>query len=339
MDRPPPLRLPRVLGVVLALICGSGTAAPPQPQSVPSSVGADLDEVLVTGEQSGPGLWKVSKGDHVLWILGRYGPLPRRMIWHSAQVESVIAQSQALLMPANLHPEIGFFTGLTLLPSLVGVRDNPDGARLKDLVPADLYGRWSILKSRYVGQDDNVERRRPIFAARELYTKAVQKVGLDPADVVSPVIERLARKNHLQQITPTVALAIAQPRAAVKEFKHSPLDDRECFEKTIERLETDLDLMRARANAWAVGDIAELRRRTPVDQASACIAAVLNSQLAQERGIQEVPGRMSAAWLAAAEAALSTNVSTFAVLPLDQILKPDGYLTALRTRGYAIEEP
>jgi hypothetical protein len=40
---------------------------------------ATLDEVLVTGEQSGPGLWKVSKstadGEHVLWILGSYGPL------------------------------------------------------------------------------------------------------------------------------------------------------------------------------------------------------------------------------------------------------------------------
>src|SRR5664279_5984796 len=64
----------RVLVMVLTLICGSGAAALPQQQSAPSAVGTDLDEVLITGEQSGPGLWKVSKGNHVLWILGRYGP-------------------------------------------------------------------------------------------------------------------------------------------------------------------------------------------------------------------------------------------------------------------------
>jgi hypothetical protein len=325
-----------VMGVSLLLLCGLGTAAPPPPAS---PAVADLDEVLISGEQPGPGLWKVSRGNHVLWILGRYGPLPRRMVWHSERVEAVIAQSQALLMPVNVHPEIGFFTGLTMLPSLMGIRDNPNGAKLKDLMPAALYGRWSILKARYIGQNDNVEKWRPIFAAHELYTKAVQTVGLEPQDVVSPVIDRLARKDHLHWITPTVGLAIEQPRAAVKEFKRSPLDDLECFEKTIARLEADLDLMRARANAWAVGDLAELRRRTPVDQASACIAAVLNSQLAQERGIQEVPDRMAAAWLAAAESALSSNVSTFAILPLDQLLKPDGNLTALRARGYTIEEP
>ena len=51
------------------------------------SAGADLLLILVTGQQPGPGLWKVthpSAGhDHVLWILGSYGPLPRKMQWRS----------------------------------------------------------------------------------------------------------------------------------------------------------------------------------------------------------------------------------------------------------------
>ena len=97
--------------------------------------------------------------------------------------------------------------------------------------------------------------------------------------------------------------------------------------------------MRARANAWAVGNVAELRRMTHVDQASACIAAVLNSQVAQERGIQNVPDRIAAAWLAAAESALLRNTSTFAVVSIDQILKPGGYAAMLRARGYVVEDP
>jgi hypothetical protein len=298
-----------------------------------------LDEVLVSGVQPGPGLWKVSRGSHTLWILGRYGPLPKRMTWRSADVETIIAHSQVLLSPVRVRPTIGFFTGLTLLPSLFGLRDNPNGQRLQDKVPADLYARWRALKFKYVGNDESAEKWRPIFAAHELYTHAIEKTGLEPADVVTPVVERLTRQSHLKRIEPALALKIEQPRATLKEFKKSPLDDVECFARTIARLETDLDLMRARANAWAVGDVAHFRQMTHVDQAGACIAAVLNSQVAQEQGFQTVPARAADAWIAAAESALSQYVSTFAVLSMDQILQPDGYVARLRAKGYVIQDP
>ena len=42
-----------------------------------------LEAVVVTGVQPGPGLWKVSKGEHVLWILGTLSPLPNQMQWDS----------------------------------------------------------------------------------------------------------------------------------------------------------------------------------------------------------------------------------------------------------------
>ena len=37
------------------------------------------EEVLVTGERPGPGLWKISKDNHVLWILGTHAPLAKAM--------------------------------------------------------------------------------------------------------------------------------------------------------------------------------------------------------------------------------------------------------------------
>ena len=65
-----------------------------------------LDEVLVSGEQPGPGLWKVIKttpaGEHVMWVLGSYGPLPQKMQWRSAQVEQAIASYQQVL---DLEPD------------------------------------------------------------------------------------------------------------------------------------------------------------------------------------------------------------------------------------------
>jgi hypothetical protein len=43
--------------------------------------------------------------------------------------------------------------------------------------------------------------------------------------------------------------------------------------------------------------------------------------------------------MAAAEAALRDNASTFALLPISELLKPDGYLAKLQARGYEVEAP
>jgi len=309
----------------------------PRPQS------QVLDEVLVIGEQPGPGLWKVSKpstdSDHVLWILGSHSPLPKKMTWRSKEVEATIAQSQELLTSSSVTADIGFFKGLTLLPSLIGFRNNPNDAKLQEIVPPALYARWLVLKEKYIGRDNGVEKWRPIFAAQELYAKAIEKSGFASSGIVGPIVEKIAKKNNLKITTPKVQLEIDKPRAAIKEFKKSPLSDIECFAKTIERLETDLDVMRTRANAWARGNVKALLEMTHVDQASACIAAVMDSQLVQERGLRDVPTRLADAWVAAAEAGLAKNKSTFAVLSIDEILKPDGYVAKLQAKGYTVEEP
>lgn len=332
-----------VAASVLWLVAGLSTAASFAQDVGDASPATTLDAVLVTGEQPGPGLWRVVKstpdGDHVLWILGSLRPLPKKLKWHSEEVEAAIAQSQELLLASSVRADIGFFRSLTLLPSLIGVRNNPDGAKLRDVVPPDLYARWLVLKHKYLGDDRSVEKWRPIFAARELYVKAIEAIGLETSEQVVPVVEKLAKKSDLAVVTPRITLEIDKPRAAIKEFKKTPISDVKCLARTIERLETDLDLMRARAIAWSVGDVKALRAMKHVDQIGACLSAVMDTQIVQERGYGDMPERMADLWVTAAEAALARNKSTFAVLSIDEIFKSDGYLAKLRAQGYSVREP
>ena len=330
--------------LVLGLQLSVAGAQSPDAGVAPSPEDAvPLEEVLVTGQQPGPGLWKVTRpaagNDHVLWILGSYGPLPKKMQWRSTELEAVLRESQEVIGPPTMKAEVGALGGVTLIPSLLGLRKNPDGKRLQEIVPPDLYARWVPLKERYVGKDDDINGWRPIFAAAALYEVALRKRGFETNGVIWPTVEKLARKSKLEVTEPTVSVKVEKPRDAIKEFKHASLDDLDCFAKTIERLESDLDLMRVRANAWAVGDVAQLRQLAPVDNASACIAVVMNAQVMQDRGYTDWPARRAEAWLAAVEQALARNVSSVAVLSVDQILKPDGYVATLRARGYTIEDP
>ncbi|MBL8261051.1 MAG: TraB/GumN family protein [Xanthomonadaceae bacterium] len=301
-----------------------------------------LEAIVVGGRQPGPGLWKVSRGDHTMWILGMLTPLPKRMDWDTTAVERRVAESQELLLPPGMRmdADVGFFKGLFLLPSMLKARKNPDGKTLRELVTAEQYARWSVLKQRYIGGDDGVEEWRPLFAALELYGKAISRSGLRQDGIVEETVTKIARRNDVKTTDPELVIKIENPKALLKEFQRETLDDTACFERTLTRIEVDLGVMAQRANAWAQGNTEGLRdlqaRNT---QWSACNAAMTGNAVARKIGMHDIEARVRQRWFEAAESALSRNKTTFALLPVSQLLAPDGYLSLLAAKGYMIEEP
>lgn len=319
--------------ILLSLAASSPFAQDAEPEK-PS------EQIVVVGQKPGPGLWKVSKGDHVLWVFGSYAPLPRKMEWRSREVEKILAESQEYLLPPNARADVGFLKGLTLLPQMIGLKKNPDGAELKDVLPADVYARWLELKQKYIGDDGGIERERPLFAAGELHRRALGKIGLGTDKEVRERIGKLVKQYNLRSTKTEVLLALDDPSRMLKEFKKSPLEDVACFRKTLDQLEGELDTLRTRANAWAVGDIGEILKLNFAERENSCRDAVYNSQFMKEQAsFQSMEQRMRESWLSAAERALAANRSTFAVLQLRDIVDPDGYIAALKTRGYSVQPP
>jgi hypothetical protein len=266
------------------------------PNAIPATV-------VVEGRRPGPGVWKVSKGTHVMWVFGTYAPLPTKMEWDTARVERLVAKSEEVLMPPVAKAHIGFFRGLTALPSLIGIKRNPDDAVLHDVVPADVYAHWTALKAKYIGDDDGIEHYRPVSDS-----------GYD--------------------------VMLDDPRKLVRDFKNSQVDDLVCFTKTLDSLDTDLETMRVRANAWANGDIAEIRGLNFAERRDACLDAVMNSSIAKDAAaLRQVRQRLRTSWLKAAENALASNATTFAVLEIQDIVGPTSYLAGLQARGYVVESP
>lgn len=311
-------------------------AAAPEQQATPEE--AAPEKILVVGQRPGPGLWKVSKGDHVLWVFGTYSPLPKKMEWRSREVETILAKSQEFIWPPS--PKVPYFQIARALPFAIGADKNPGDATLKDVLPPDVYARWLPLKAKYVPNHDGVERRRPVFAAGELFGAALDKNGLGNSRDVTEAIFKIAKNNKLKITEPKVDLSIDSPVKSVRNFKKSSLEDVQCFSKTIERLETDIDAMRIRANAWARGDLETIRKLVFADGGEACHAAVMNSAIMKDQpDIQTLDARLQQAWVAAAEQALATNASTFAIMTLKRILDPKGPLADLQAKGYLVEAP
>lgn len=345
----------RMLMVGICLALALPVHAQPQLQSAPTEARQEVSlpgetgtdgirteaTLVVTGDQPGPGLWLVRKGGHDLWILGTLNPLPAKMQWQSKQVEDVIANAQEVIRPpsVSLGVKAGFFQSLTLLPSLLGVRKNPDGKTLEQMVSPQSYARWKVLKARYIGNDRGIEKWRPMFAALELYGDAMKKSGLESGKSVWPTINKSIEVHHPRVTVVNEAIVVTDPKPLVKEFKRTALDDLACFDNTMTRIETDLDAMRLRANAWATGDIAALQSLPPPYQWEACDGAVTEAGIGKRLGFGDARKKIQAKWMAAAEAALDKNTVTFATLGIGDMLGADGYLAKLKAKGYTVLAP
>lgn len=315
---------------------------PPSAPAEPALEAAPA-QIVVSAKRPGPGLWKVSKDGHVMWVFGMYAPLPPKMEWDDSRVDRLVAQSQEVLAPPMAGVGVGWLSGfkaLAALPSLVGVQKSPDGAQLRDLLPADVYARWSVLKQKYIGEDEGVERYRPFFAAQELMEAALKKNGLSTSIPVRKQIETIAKKRGVKVSSTGFIVQLEDPGRVLKDFKKSQMEDTACFTKTLERFEGDIDAMRTRANAWANGNIAEIGKLDYAEREDACNDAIFNSPAAKKHpAFQNLRERRLESWLKAAEKALDNNTSTVAMLSMSDILGPKSYLAALQARGYTVESP
>lgn len=337
----------RVVPVILALlvICADTSAqTTPSAASVPPAPAASittLQAVTVTGVVPGPGLWKVTRGDHVLWILGVVPTLPAGIEWRSSQVEQTVAAAQTVLEApgVKLKVDTNWFGKLFLLPTVYRAQRNPDGKTLHDVLPPATYARWYYARQRYFSDDYSIERYRPIVAAWKLMKQAMKANRLRNDGEVTGMVAAMAKQHGVKVVKPEATLEIKEPRQAVKAFAASNLDGIACLDVVLDAVEHDLPNFRARANAWATGDIDTLRKVPESAYRDACRSAITGAGFAKALGIDNLPMRVEGAWLAAADTALAANAQSFAVLPMHDLLDPHGYLAALQARGYAVTAP
>lgn len=332
------------LSVLLLLM-----AASPSRGQIPSSASpdavqtatADIDTIVVKGAQPGPGLWRVSKGDHDLWIMGSLWPLPNDISWSPELVESIIRDSQEYIRPPRLmvHADVNFFQKMMLGYSMSKAERNPDDKTLRDVLPPELHARWVVLSRRYGLRDSDMERKRPMIAANALFQAAIQAQGLGQKKIVTPPVYAAIERFKLKSTNTDVTVNIADPKQAVKEASKIDLSDVACMRLTLDAIENDLPRMVANANAWARGKVGEIRFEGIDRRQTACSDALTDAEFARKRGIPNVHASLTESWVRAAERALETNPSTFSLVPMQDIVGPDGYIARLRAKGYEISEP
>lgn len=302
---------------------------------------ANFAPILVSGVLPGPALWKVTKGAHVMWVLGVTKPLPKKMQWETSAIERAVMNSQAVLKAPGMEvgARVGFWGRLFLIPSMIGIKKLPDDKTLRDVLAPELYTRWETQRARYLGGTWGADRLRPIFAGEKLYAAAIMRSGLTNDGGVEERVFGLAKHDNVPVVDTSYLVIMEDPRGDAKRFKQVSMDDQRCLSGILDATEQDLSQATVRANLWATGDMAALRKVLAVQQQDECLSAVGNTDFAKKIGMTDITQRIKDAWLKAAEASLEKNQQTTALLPIEKMLAPDGYLSALQAKGYVVTSP
>ena len=338
----------RLMTGCLVLICvavWAGVAA--QTPSADTKSVASLDAVVVTGEQPGPQLWKLTHNDHVLWILATVTPKPRDIAWRSQQVANVLDSTQEVIdqqlqnstWAANVSIEMDSFNpiaGLRASRRAAKLREAIKPTPLVELLSPEVYARFSKLKARYLPKDGSIEMQRPRAAANRLYNAAIDAAGLSSRAILHDEVHRLARKHRIKitEITLAVEFDIDTRVLVDAEFNQiAPAAELPCFIDTLEKIESELPTITARANAWAIGDVSALRQ-LPTMRRELCDSVYWSAPRWSQLGTQ-----LETLWLDTVEVAVTKNKSTLVMLDMAELMDEEGLLAKLAARGYQVEGP
>jgi uncharacterized protein YbaP (TraB family) len=288
-----------------------------------------LDELVVTGERTGPSMWHVQHGSAQLWILGSISPLPKGITWRSKQVEQVLQSTNQVLVPKPL--EIGIVRILWLLiteRNLIMVRG---GKRLKDVLPAPLHTRFAEQRAKFTTDADKWERYRPIVAGAFLQQAAFHQVGLSARLDLGAAVRKLAKKQDVRVEEVKIA-GVGDVLEALKTMQ--PATENACVEASLVTVESGLPRLIDRARAWATGNVERIQSLPEPAEVDACLAALDSGAAAGD-----LIARVRQTWLESLIKHLQSGGVTLAVVNMDLLLGRGGLLDALHTQGYVIDSP
>jgi hypothetical protein len=310
------------------------------------------DEIVVIGRQPGPPMWRVQDGDHVLWIFPQLAPVPKGMVWESDKVAAVIAQAEEVLelpsIGADVSPRlylnpVNLVRGMRLAKKLT---HDPQGRTLEQQLPPDLAARFRAVKAKYFPNDPGrIGELRPTAAAERMVAAVQSKEGLQKDDEIRKTLARLIRRNRNAvrtaiEVKVDIEGGFGEIAKRAEEFTGSlnPALELECFAAQLGRMEHDIEAMRRRALSWARGYVDEFRSVSlPGGEDDACRALFLASS--ERSVIAEARAKLELLWLTNAMRALHSHRTTFAMLPIADLLRSDGPIAQLKAMGYEIREP
>ena len=269
------------------------------------------------------------RGAAQLWIFGTVSPLPKDMTWRSKQLEKILDGTDQVLLAKPF--EIGIARALWLLVTRRDLLMVGHGKKLQDVMPADLHERFAVQRAKFTKDADKWEKLGPIIAAAFLEEDALHAVGLSTRLDLADEARSLAHRHHVR----IEEFKIAGLHDVLDALKTLPaVTEQKCVAASLATIETGMPRLVDRAQAWATGDVQRIQSLPESGEVAACRAAIT-----VDPGAGDLYTLLRQTWIENMTRHLETGGVTLAVVSMDMLMEPGGFLDALRSRGYTIDSP
>jgi uncharacterized protein YbaP (TraB family) len=329
--RKPVQRLAFALAIVApGLVCAQTQTqtqtqtSTPIPAAAPDE-SAVVQQLEVIGRRPGPALWRVTRGESEVVILGGLSPLPHILHWDTIRVEHALADATVLFLPPNkVHVSLFDAAGMFLRQ---GALKPAHGADMERALPPELRARFDRVRDSLHLDPKRYQHWRPAVAGLLLLGDYRRAAGLSE-DKPGTTVAKLARAAH------------AEVRV-VGELKVKPLFDaaakmsdgqnQACLAAALDDVEREIGHAQRAADAWAVGDLQTVRANSS--------ASLIDSCLLQLPGVQSVVEQGTKDAVLTINAALNRPGHSVAVIDLTFLLRRNGVLDRLKAEGDQVTVP
>lgn len=313
-------------GLLTLAICVLSAGAIAQTEQARPAENWGTPEVVEVHAQPGPAVWHLTRGDSEVWILGTVGSMPDDLTWNKDYLGELLDGARAILLPPR--PSIGVFEGAWFLITNGSKFSLPRGQALESSLSEALRARFIATRERLGEKESRYRTDTPLRAALRLQQDLQDKLDLtrsEPRDTIA----RLARTKHVPA-TPIARYEVLD--AAEDVLKLDPAQQRVCLEQSVEDVDRQFSHAVAAAQAWAIGDIRNVKVHYGESRLANCVIAAVHS-------VANISERDVADYTAAIDAALDKTGKSIAVIDIGPLLRRGGVLERLEALHVAVEGP
>ncbi len=305
----------------------------PQTQSIPVQDNAsdtpatqwsDVTTVVVRAKAPGPAMWKLTKGNSTVWVLGILAETPENFTWDTRRVEKIIQGAKTIIVPGHFHGSRDASDRWARGSEL------PSGDYLRNHVSPETYDRFEAAVSATPGlASHHYIIYTPVRAGKTLFEDSLDARHILRYDMTNQIVDLSeARRGPKAE-----SAYVVDSDVLTDGWLKMGADDQEaCLNDFLDGITYDTDVLPGMAAAWATGDLPTVLSQY---QESSQLTCNLRLPKWQKLYQDQFIGKMSEA----ITKAMKKGGRSLAVVPFVDLLRKDGVLDQLRAQGVTITSP
>ena len=308
----------RAMACALMLVAAQA-AAQTAPDAPPAKTWSDITEVVVRAHAPGPAMWKLTRGDSTVWVMGTLHVAPKEVTWDATRFRRVLQGARYLILPRVIDD-------WTIMEDQMEL---PNTAQLNSAVSARTFQRYQAVLNRE--QFDGLPTGltyKPAWAGSWLIVHVYQVHGITTHIVPLEVADYAAQSG-------VVIKYVNRHTTWLQARQYDHLDaaaGEACLNDYLDSIDHDLATVPLMGKAWAEGDV-------PTILANHRDPAWVTCFLSQPKYSQIYETYAVGDMVKAVDTALKSPGKSVAVMPLSDLLRKDGILDQLRAEGVTITAP